>query len=115
MARAKSLGCYIEQCQMYPSPRRFSTGSLGWYVNGKVPISVGEEEVLCQVTVSIQVIGSKNAAMASKAPSVPQEPRRPENGPDVPPPTPERLYEDSGGLPEAAPAEILKPKRSKKR
>ncbi|KAJ1605395.1 apicomplexan specific protein [Cryptosporidium canis] len=42
------------------SPRQFSTGSVGWYYGGKVPLPVGDDlEVLCQVSVNCTVVGSK--------------------------------------------------------
>ncbi|CUV04164.1 unnamed protein product [Cryptosporidium hominis] len=42
------------------SPRQFSTGSVGWYYGGKVPLPVGDDlEVLCQISVNCTVVGSK--------------------------------------------------------
>ncbi|KAJ1611699.1 apicomplexan specific protein [Cryptosporidium canis] len=42
------------------SPRQFSTGSVGWYYGGKVPLPVGDDlEVVCQVSVNCTVVGSK--------------------------------------------------------
>ncbi|KAH8584712.1 apicomplexan specific [Cryptosporidium sp. chipmunk genotype I] len=42
------------------SPRQFSTGSVGWYYGGKVPLPVGEDsEVMCQVSINCTVVGSK--------------------------------------------------------
>jgi hypothetical protein len=39
--------------------KEFSTGSMGWYANGKVTLDVGGQRVDCQVNVTITVIGSK--------------------------------------------------------
>lgn len=42
------------------SPRQFSTGSVGWYYGGKVPLPIGNDlEVVCQVSVNCTVVGSK--------------------------------------------------------
>ncbi|TRY53579.1 Uncharacterized protein CTYZ_00003809 [Cryptosporidium tyzzeri] len=42
------------------SPRQFSTGSVGWYYGGKVPLPVGDDlEVLCQISINCTVVGSK--------------------------------------------------------
>lgn len=43
------------------SPRQFSTGSVGWYYGGKVPLPVGDDlEVVCQVSINCTVVGSKS-------------------------------------------------------
>ncbi|OII74663.1 uncharacterized protein cubi_00216 [Cryptosporidium ubiquitum] len=43
------------------SPRQFSTGSVGWYYGGKVPLPVGNDlEVVCQVSINCTVVGSKS-------------------------------------------------------
>ena len=39
--------------------RQFSTGSLGWYANGKVTVDVAGVQVKCQVGFQLTVIGSK--------------------------------------------------------
>lgn len=39
--------------------KEFSTGSLGWYGNGKVTLNIAGVPVKCQVAVTVTVIGSK--------------------------------------------------------
>ena len=39
--------------------KEFSTGSLGWYLNGKVHLEIGGKRVPVQVNGNIIVIGSK--------------------------------------------------------
>jgi hypothetical protein len=39
--------------------KEFSTGSLGWYANGKVTLEVGGEKVTVQVGITLTVVGSK--------------------------------------------------------
>ena len=41
------------------TPREFSTGSVGYYANGKVQLMIGGVPTMCQVGVTITVIGSK--------------------------------------------------------
>lgn len=41
------------------APRQFSTGSIGWMMNGKVNVIVDGKPVLCQVGMNIIVVGSK--------------------------------------------------------
>jgi hypothetical protein len=41
-------------------PREFSTGSFGWYLNGKAPVTVGGKTVQVQVGMNLIVIGSKD-------------------------------------------------------
>eukprot|EP00667_Euglena_gracilis_P022187 EG_transcript_24593 len=40
--------------------RSFSSGSFGYYVNGKFKVDVGGEEVTLQVGCNVTVVGSKN-------------------------------------------------------
>ena len=43
-------------------PKTFSTGSMGWNVNAKLPMEVGGKLVMCQVGLNLTVIGSKDAS-----------------------------------------------------
>lgn len=40
-------------------PKEFSTGSIGWFTNGKTVIEVDGVMVPCQINVTITAIGSK--------------------------------------------------------
>jgi hypothetical protein len=40
-------------------PREFSSGSLGWFANGKVTVIIDGVAVKCQFSGSLTVIGSK--------------------------------------------------------
>jgi beta-glucosidase-like glycosyl hydrolase len=40
-------------------PKEFSTGSIGWYVGGKVLIDVGGKPVTVQVGLNLTIVGSK--------------------------------------------------------
>ena len=39
--------------------KEFSTRSLGWYATGKVLVDMGGKQVMCQVGLTVTVIGSK--------------------------------------------------------
>ena len=39
--------------------KQFSTGSMGWYCNGKVSVDLNGTPVKCQVGFQLTVIGSK--------------------------------------------------------
>jgi len=39
--------------------KEFATGSLGWYLNGKANISVGEKSVSVQIGMNLTIVGSK--------------------------------------------------------
>ena len=39
--------------------KEFSTGSLGWYLNGKTTIKVGDKLVSVQIGLNLTVVGSK--------------------------------------------------------
>ena len=40
-------------------PKEFKTGSLGWFVNGKMSVTVGGVPVTVQVGVNLTIVGSK--------------------------------------------------------
>lgn len=40
-------------------PKEFSTGSLGWFINGKTVLTVGDKRVEVQIGMNLTIIGSK--------------------------------------------------------
>lgn len=58
-ANAKPVTVVIAGTTMAASPKEFRTGSLGWYLNGKVVIDVGGVPVTCQVGLNLTAVGSK--------------------------------------------------------
>jgi hypothetical protein len=58
--KAKSVEVVIDGNKMVGAPREFSTGSLGWYINGKATIMVGDTPVTVQVGLNLTVVGSKD-------------------------------------------------------
>lgn len=47
---------------MLAEVKEFSTGSFGWYLNGKTTIDVGGTPVTVQIGMNLTVVGSKEAA-----------------------------------------------------
>ncbi len=56
---AKAVEIAINGTPMLAEPREFSTGSLGWYLNGKTVIDVNGTKVTVQVGINLTVVGSK--------------------------------------------------------
>lgn len=42
------------------NPKMFSTGSFGWYENGKVTMKVGDKLVPCTLAIQITAINSRD-------------------------------------------------------
>lgn len=61
-------------------PKRFSSGSCGWYCSTKMEV----EGTRVQVSLSAVVIGSKPAPATEEKPKVPSEPKTPEPTPVAP-------------------------------
>ena len=56
---AKPVEITINGSPMLADPREFSTGSLGWYLNGKTVVDVNGTKVTVQVGINLTVVGSK--------------------------------------------------------
>lgn len=59
LSDAKPVEITINGIPMTAEVKEFSTGSLGWYLNGKVNIKVGEKTVTGQIGMNLTVVGSK--------------------------------------------------------
>jgi hypothetical protein len=66
LAKAQPLKVDLNGFPLQADPREFSTGSFGWYVNGKASIMVDGKPIQCQVGMNITVVGSKE--LPKKAP-----------------------------------------------
>ncbi len=49
----------INGVPMMAEVKEFSTGSLGWYLNGKTVIDVGGKPVSVQIGMNLTIVGSK--------------------------------------------------------
>jgi len=62
---AKPVTVAINNQPLSSSPKQFSTGSMGWFANGKVQVVIDGIPVMCQVSTNITVIGSKDLPNSS--------------------------------------------------
>jgi hypothetical protein len=58
-AKAKPVSVTVGSIPMVAEVKEFSTGSLGWYLNGKTTIDVGGTPVSVQIGMNITIVGSK--------------------------------------------------------
>ena len=59
-ADAKPIEVVINGIPLTAEIKEFSTGSLGWYLNGKMTIKVGETPVSVQIGMNMTILGSKD-------------------------------------------------------
>ena len=55
----------INGVPMTAEVKHFSSGSFGWYLNGKVTLKVGTKPVPVQIGLNLTVVGSKDLAQGS--------------------------------------------------
>jgi hypothetical protein len=72
-AKAKAVAVTINGVPLQAEIKEFSTGSLGWYLNGKTTIDVGGTPVSVQIGMNLTIVGSKDlpreAGSATAAPA----------------------------------------------
>ena len=56
---AKQVEITINGIPMTAEVKEFSTGSLGWYLNGKTNVKVGDKSVSVQIGMNLTIVGSK--------------------------------------------------------
>ena len=56
---AKPVEVTINGIPMTAEVKEFSTGSLGWYLNGKANVKVGDKSVSVQIGLNLTIVGSK--------------------------------------------------------
>jgi hypothetical protein len=57
--KAKAVTVTIGNVPLQADVKEFSTGSLGWYLNGKTTIDVGGTPVSVQIGMNLTIVGSK--------------------------------------------------------
>ena len=57
--KAKPITVVINNVPLQAEVKEFSTGSLGWYLNGKMSIDVDGKLVSVQIGMNLTIIGSK--------------------------------------------------------
>jgi hypothetical protein len=74
--QAKAIPVKIGDVPLQAEVKEFSTGSLGWYLNGKTTIDIGGKTVSVQIGMNMTIVGSKelpqdgSAAVTSQAEEV---------------------------------------------
>lgn len=61
LEKAEGVKVVLNGNEMLADKREFSTGSFGWYLNGKTTITVDGKPLNVQVGVNLTVVGSKEA------------------------------------------------------
>ena len=56
---AKPVEVIIGGIPMMAEVKEFTTGSLGWYLNGKTTIRIGDTPVSVQIGMNLTIVGSK--------------------------------------------------------
>ncbi len=56
---ARSMAIQIGESQVMAAVKEFATGSLGWYVNAKIPVVIDGVECQVQVGANLTIVGSK--------------------------------------------------------
>jgi hypothetical protein len=59
--KAEPLKIAIQGQEMLAEVKSFSTGSFGWYLNGKTVMTVDGKVVSVQIGMNLTVVGSKEA------------------------------------------------------
>jgi hypothetical protein len=61
LAKAEPLKINIQGSEMLAEVKAFSTGSFGWYLNGKTVVMVDGKAVSVQIGLNLTIVGSKEA------------------------------------------------------
>ena len=56
---AKALKVVIADVPQMAEVKEFSTGSLGWYLNGKTTVEIDGKAVSVQIGLNLTIVGSK--------------------------------------------------------
>lgn len=64
---AKAVIIKIGEETLEADVKEFSTGSLGWYLNGKTKVEINGVRVPVQIGLSLTIVGSKELAQEETA------------------------------------------------
>jgi hypothetical protein len=68
-AKAKAVTVLIGDQRLVAEVKEFSTGSLGWYLNGKTSIDIDGTPVSVQIGLNLTVVGSKELPREAAEPA----------------------------------------------
>lgn len=57
---ASPVEVHINGVPLIADAKEFSTGSLGWYLNGKTSVKIGDKTVSVQIGLNLTIVGSKD-------------------------------------------------------
>jgi hypothetical protein len=74
-SKAKGVSVVIGDQRLLAEVKEFSTGSLGWYLNGKTSIDIDGTPVSVQIGLNLTIVGSKDLPheAGDAAPAAPKE------------------------------------------
>jgi hypothetical protein len=61
MAKAEPVKVIVNGQELLADVKTFSTGSFGWYLNGKTVLTVDGKAVSVQIGMNLTIVGSKEA------------------------------------------------------
>jgi hypothetical protein len=61
LEKAEPLKVVINGQEMLAEVKSFSTGSFGWYINGKTIVTIDGKPLSVQIGMNLTVVGSKEA------------------------------------------------------
>ncbi len=61
LEKAEAVKVVINGQEMLAEVKSFSTGSFGWYINGKTVVTVDGKALSVQIGMNMTVVGSKEA------------------------------------------------------
>src|SRR4051794_5197467 len=73
-AHAQPIEVKIQGIELIAPVKEFSTGSLGWYLNGKTTIDINGKKVAVQIGLNLTIVGSKELERDQTAPTSAAEP-----------------------------------------
>jgi hypothetical protein len=59
-ANAKAVTVTVAGVPLMAEVKEFSTGSLGWYLNGKTTVEIDGKPVSVQIGLNLTIVGSKD-------------------------------------------------------
>lgn len=75
--KAKPITVQIGNIPLVAEVKEFSTGSLGWYLNGKTTIEINGTPVSVQIGMNLTIVGSKELPQDAQSPSAAASPDAP--------------------------------------
>ena len=66
-AKAKPISVTIGSIAQMAEVKEFSTGSLGWYLNGRITLEIDGQHVPVLINASLVIVGSKELPIDSEA------------------------------------------------